>query len=81
MTKIEMLIEKNEIKELVDKSILIDKPIIIKEKVWNGEGAKIMPGVTIGENAIVAGGSVVTKDVPANTIVGSNPAKIIRKIK
>lgn len=67
--------------DLEDKSILIGKPIIIKEKVWIGEGAKIMPGVTIGENTIVAGGSVVTKDVPANTIVGSNPAKIIRKIK
>ena len=40
----------------------------------------ILPGVTIGKNAIVAAGAVVTKDVPANTIVGGNPAKVIRKI-
>jgi len=39
-----------------------------------------MPGVTIGENAIVAGGSVVTKDVPTNTIVGGNPAKILKEL-
>ena len=39
-----------------------------------------MPGVTIGENAVVAGGAVVTKDVPENAIVGGNPAKVIRYI-
>lgn len=39
----------------------------------------ILPGVTIGENAIVAGGAVVTKDVPANTAVGGNPAKVIKE--
>ena len=40
-----------------------------------------MPGVTIGENAVVAGGAVVTKDVPANAIVGGNPAKVIKMLK
>jgi maltose O-acetyltransferase len=39
-----------------------------------------MPGVHVGENAVVAGGAVVTKDVPANTVVGGNPAKILRKL-
>lgn len=39
-----------------------------------------MPGVTVGKNAIVAGGAVVTKNVPANTIVGGNPAKVIKEI-
>ena len=39
-----------------------------------------MPGVTIGENAIVAGGAVVTKDVPANAVVGGNPAKFIKML-
>ncbi len=39
-----------------------------------------MPGVTVGENAVIAGGAVVTKNVPANTIVGGNPAKVIRQI-
>lgn len=57
------------------------KPILIKRNAWIGATAVILPGVTIGENAIVAAGSIVTKDVPDNTIVGGNPAKIIREIK
>ncbi|MDU1892685.1 MAG: DapH/DapD/GlmU-related protein [Dysgonomonas sp.] len=57
------------------------RPIVIKRKAWIGAGATILPGVTVGENAIVAAGAIVTKDVDANTIVGGNPAKVIRKIK
>ncbi len=41
----------------------------------------ILPGVTIGENSVVAGGAVVTKDVPANVVVGGNPAKVIKNIQ
>lgn len=52
---------------------------VIKSDVWLGMKAFIMPGVTIGEGAIVAAGSVVTKDVPPYTIVGGNPAKEIKK--
>lgn len=52
-------------------------PIVLKEKTWIGSHSTILPGVTIGENSIVAAGSVVTKDVKANTIVGGNPAKFI----
>ena len=45
-----------------------------------GSGATILANVTIGENAIVGAGSVVTKDVPANTIVAGNPARVLRKM-
>lgn len=51
--------------------------IEIMDNVFIGMGATIMPGVKIGPNAVVAAGSVVTKDVPANAVVGGNPAKII----
>jgi acetyltransferase-like isoleucine patch superfamily enzyme len=56
----------------------IKKQVIIKDFVWFGIGVKILPGVTIGEGAIVAMGSVVTKDVPSCAIVGGNPAKVIK---
>lgn len=55
-------------------------PITIKNGAWIGAAATIMPGVTIGENSIVAAGAVVTKDVPDNVVAGGVPAKIIRKI-
>ena len=45
-----------------------------------GAGATILPGVTIGENAIVAAGAIVTKDVEDNTVVGGNPAKLIKRL-
>ncbi len=64
-----------------DRQALITKPIIIKRKAWIGAGATILPGVTIGENSIVAAGAVVSKNVPDNTIVGGVPAKIIKKIE
>ncbi|SFH06220.1 sugar O-acetyltransferase [Pedobacter insulae] len=54
--------------------------IHIKKNAWIGANATILPGVTIGENAIVAAGAVVSKDIPDNTIVGGIPAKIIKSI-
>ncbi len=54
--------------------------VTIKENAWICIGAIICPGVTIGKNAIVAAGAVVTKDVPENVVVGGNPAKIIKKL-
>lgn len=63
-----------------ERASLIPGHIHIKESVWIGAGATILPGVTIGENSVVAAGAVVSKDVPANTIVGGVPAKIIKSI-
>lgn len=56
------------------------KPILIKENAWLGAGVIVLPGVTIGENAVVAANSTITKDVPANTIVAGTPARVIREI-
>ncbi len=55
--------------------------VTIKENAWIGIGAILCPGVTIGRNAVVAAGAVVTKDVPDNTVVGGNPAKVIKTIE
>lgn len=55
-----------------------NKPIVIGENVWVGENVRICKGVTIGENAVIAACSVVTKDVPANAIAAGNPAKIVK---
>ena len=52
---------------------------IIHDNVWIGSSAIILKGVTIGEGAVVAAGSVITRDVKAFTIVGGNPAKLIRE--
>jgi hypothetical protein len=54
--------------------------VTIKENAWICIGAIICPGVTIGKNAVVAAGAVVTKDVPDNVMVGGNPAKVIKRI-
>lgn len=63
-----------------DRQSLVPGHIHIKKNAWIGAGATILPGVTIGENAVVAAGAVVSKDVPANTIAGGIPAKIIKQI-
>ena len=62
------------------RSITIGKPIVIERNVWIAAGATIIGGVTVGANSVIAAGSVVTKDVPSNTVVGGNPARIIRSI-
>lgn len=63
-----------------DRASLYPAPIHIGKNVWIGSNATVLPGVTIDDNAIVAAGAVVTKDVPQNTIVGGVPAKHIKNI-
>ena len=62
------------------RAATIGKPIAIERNVWIAAGATIIGGVTVGENSVVAAGSVVTRDVPPNTLVGGNPARVIRSI-
>lgn len=64
-----------------NRMVLRCKPVHIGRNAWIGVGAIILPGVTVGENAVVAAGAVVTKDVAPNTIVGGNPAKFIKNLK
>ena len=60
--------------------VIYTKEIVIKKNAWIGARVNILPGVTIGENAIIGTGSIVTKDVPDNCIAVGNPAKVIRQI-
>ena len=66
--------------DLYDHQVLTCKPVHLKRNCWIGAGATLLPGVTVGENAVVAAGAVVTKNVEPNTVVGGNPAKIIRRL-
>jgi maltose O-acetyltransferase len=59
----------------------VAKPIVIEDNVWLGGGAILLPGVRIGRNAVVGAGAVVTRSVPANTVVVGNPARVIREIE
>jgi acetyltransferase-like isoleucine patch superfamily enzyme len=63
-----------------ERKMLMAKPIVIKQNAWIGAGATILPGVTVGKNAVVAAGAVVSKDVLANTVVGGVPARFIKNI-
>lgn len=56
-------------------------PVVIGANVWIGDKATILPGVTIGDGAVIAANSVVTKDVPAYSVAAGNPAKIIKQVK
>ncbi len=66
--------------DLEERMIITCKPVRICRRAWIGAGSTILPGVTVGENAVVGAGSIVTKDVEADTIVAGNPARVIRKI-
>lgn len=77
--KVSLLSEGHPLQSENRQSLTVGK-IHIKKNAWIGAGATILQGVTIGENAVVAAGAVVSKDVPDNTIVGGIPAKIIKDI-
>lgn len=66
--------------EPADRRNTYPRPIVLGRRVWVGSNSTILQGVTIGDDAIVAAGAVVTRDVPARTIVGGVPAKVIKRI-
>lgn len=74
------LISENHPIDPTQRKSLIGKPILIKKNAWIGAAATILPGITVGENSIVAAGAIVTKDVPDNCIVAGNPARIMKNI-
>lgn len=63
-----------------DHMVLLCQKIRIGENAWIGANATILPGVTVGKNAVVASGAVVTRDVEPNTVVGGNPARVIKRL-
>lgn len=63
-----------------ERKAMLCRPVLIKRNAWIGAGATILPGVTIGENSVVAAGAVVYKDVADNTVVGGIPAKLLKNI-
>jgi len=78
--KVNIITENHPIDPRNRKSLDL-KPVLIKKNAWIGASSTVLPGVTIGENAIIAAGAVVSKDVDANTIVGGIPAKRIKEIE
>lgn len=64
--------------DFYDRYVTTCKSVHIKRNVWIGVNVIILPGVTIGENAVAGTGAVVTRDVPNNAVVAGNPARVIR---
>lgn len=62
------------------RKTLILKPILVKRNAWIAANATILPGVTIGENSVVAAGAVVRNDVPDNTVVAGIPARVVKTL-
>lgn len=76
-----MLITVNHVEDPAHRRDVYAKPVHIEKNAWIGAKAMILSGVTVGENAIVGAGSIVTKDVPANMVVVGSPARVLRRVK
>ena len=66
--------------ELRNKGMEYAKPITVGNNVWIGGNAVVLPGVTIGDNCVIGAGSVVNRDIPANTLAAGNPCRVIREL-
>lgn len=78
-----LLAQERKMKTREDGSVYDDeyaKPIVIGDGVWLAANVTVCGGVTIGENSVIAAGSVVTRDIPANVIAAGNPCRVIREI-
>jgi maltose O-acetyltransferase len=64
-----------------NRGLEVARPIVIEDDVWIGGAAIVLPGVRVGRGAVVGAGAVVTHDVPADTVVAGNPARVIREIE
>ena len=64
----------------VERHLCYAKPVVIGKDCWFGANVVVCPGVTIGDNCVIGAGSVVTKDIPANTFAAGNPCRVIREI-
>ena len=73
-------LDENRIGQYKDWSKVESAPVVIGDKAWIGFNSIILKGITVGEGAVVAAGSVVTKDVPPFTLVGGNPARVIKEL-
>lgn len=65
---------------LIDQGYYPDEPIVLRNGCWIGANVILLPGVTIGKNAVVGAGSVVTKSVPDGVVAAGNPARVIKEI-
>lgn len=76
-----IIVSINHDQKVQNRRNLIPKKVHLKKNSWIGAGAIFLPGITIGENSIVGAGSIVTKNVPDNTVVAGNPAKEIKRLE
>lgn len=64
-----------------NKYLLSHKPVTIGNNVWLGGGVTVLPGVTIGDNCVIGAGSLVSKNIPNNTLAFGNPCRIVKQIQ